>query len=222
MKAPSPNADLELARSLFPRLHFDGKEPFFPVLIGVSILLTEGSSPSFRRSLRPPPGGKVVEYAIYWDWDIQHLYDLEHVWLYLDEDGEVADAETSFHGKFLKGLLPDRRNLRYGRLVLYSQPGKHAFSPLPEIFRLLPDCEEATGPAAGKAGAQLPWPLAGRVVARPEWDAPVQAWLRRHAFEPSWDFRPWAAGAECFVAWEELSDRLPGLFEKNLRMAGAL
>jgi hypothetical protein len=37
----------------------------------------------------------AIEYAIWWDWDIGHLYELEHVWVYLDADRQVIRGEAS-------------------------------------------------------------------------------------------------------------------------------
>jgi hypothetical protein len=213
---------LVLARSIAPRLLFDAREPFFPRWIGVSLLESAGPSPSFRRELSPPAGGLVLEYAVYWDWDIQHLYDLEHVWLYLDGSGRLVDAEASFHGRYLKSVLPGGRNLAGGRLELYSQPGKHAFAPIPDVFRLLPDCAAATGSAAGAAGAEVPWPLRDRITHNPEWDGSVRRYLAARSFEPAWDFRPWDMPDRIMIGWEELDGRLPGLFREGLAEAGAI
>lgn len=94
----------------------------------------------------------VVEYAIYYDYDIQHLYDLEHVWVYIGRDGEVVDAEASFHGKFLKALLRGGSNLSGTRVDLYVQPGKHALAPFPEVFELLPGFASSTQDGAGAEG----------------------------------------------------------------------
>lgn len=99
--------DRQLIQAYAPYLYFDKHEPFFPVRVGVTIFEREGASPSFRRSFsfRDPRVKKIIEYAIYWDYDIQHLYELEHVWVYIGHEGEVIDCEASFHGKYLKGLL---------------------------------------------------------------------------------------------------------------------
>ena len=35
------------------------------------------------------------------------MYDLEHIWVTVSGDGQVMDAEGSFHGKYLKLLLPE-------------------------------------------------------------------------------------------------------------------
>jgi hypothetical protein len=212
--------ELDLARRLFPRLLFDLCEPFFPRWIGASLFRHPAASPSFRRELVPPPGGCVIEYAIYWDWDIQHLYDLEHIWLYLGPEGRLSDAEASFHGRWLKAIAPGFDNFEGGSLSLFSQPGKHAFAPGPGVFRLLPDCETSTWEDAGKAGAEVPWPLRDRVRPDPSWDRPVRRHLSKRRFRPSWEFRPWTADRSIIIEWRELDALLPGLFREGLAAAG--
>lgn len=105
--------NLELAMSYAPYLYFDKKEPFFPVRVGVTVLEEAGPSPSFRRrfEFEQPELKYIIEYAIYWDYDIQHLYELEHVWVYVGQDGQVLDCDASFHGWYFKGLLRNRSNL---------------------------------------------------------------------------------------------------------------
>ncbi|WP_449394865.1 hypothetical protein [Devosia riboflavina] len=76
---PSPStADIELARRLAPVIRFGDNEPFLPSRVGISVLTAPGRSPSATLDITFEPGvAKVVEYAIWWDWDIQHLYELE-------------------------------------------------------------------------------------------------------------------------------------------------
>jgi hypothetical protein len=218
---PSPRDALILARELAPAILFDLREPFFPRWVGASILDSAGSSPSFRRTLFPPPGGCIIEYAIYWDWDIQHLYDLEHIWLYLGPERELVDAEASFHGKYLKSLPPGTAVPLAGKLELYSQPGKHAFAPFPEVFRLLPDCASSTTIEAGEAGAEVSRVLQDRITHDPAWDLPVRRYLEGFRFEPSWEFKAWEMPVSIIIDWEELNGLLPSLFEEGLRIAGA-
>lgn len=200
-----------------PRLLFDRNEPFLPRWVGVSILDRPGPSPSFRRSLSVAPGGLCIEYAWFWDWDIQHLYDLEHIWIFTDAAGRVCDAEASFHGRFLKSLDATIANLEGDRLTLYSQPGKHAFAPDPLVFRLLPDFWNACDTEAGRAGAEVPRPLQGRIVPEPVWDEVVRAYLQTRAFRPSQVYEPWSATPDQILPWEALDERLPELFLTPLR-----
>ena len=209
-------ADERVAEEFAPLFLFDAAEPFFPRYVGYSVLRADGPSPSFRRDLRVPPRGFVVEYAVYWDWDIGHLYDLEHVWIYVGQDLSVADCEGSFHGRWLKGLLPDRGNLDGRQATLYSQPGKHAFSPSPLVFRLLPDAETAVREGAGSDGALIGRPLEGRVVREDWWDEAARRRLRSFAFTPAWRFEPFAIPKSALIPWEKLNAILPDLFAGTL------
>src|SRR5687768_6698748 len=97
--------DLELARRHAPIVYFDAAEPFLPQMVGYAVLRQPGPSPSFERYLAldvpaassAEGGGRaaaVIEYALWTDWDIQHLYELEHVWSYVDADGKLLFAEA--------------------------------------------------------------------------------------------------------------------------------
>lgn len=204
--------DREKALRYAPRIMFDSREPFMPRYIGVSILDSSGPSPSFRRGIEVPRGGLAIEYAVFWDWDIQHLYDLEHLWVFVGPDGRVVDAEGSFHGMYIRILLPDRSNLEGDRVTAYSQPGKHAFAPLPVIFQLLPGFELATSAGAGLEGALIGRPLEGRVEREPWWDEAARDHLRGCAFEPSLDYLPYSPAPALIVPWAELDAALPSLF----------
>ncbi|MFV2042006.1 MAG: hypothetical protein ACC700_02090 [Anaerolineales bacterium] len=63
----------ELAVHYAPFLKFDQSEPFLPLIAGYTVIRQSGPSPSFPRTLEVGPGEQVVEYAIWWDWDIRTL-----------------------------------------------------------------------------------------------------------------------------------------------------
>ncbi len=121
--ADQSREDLALAARYAPILHFDREEPFLPSFAGYTIFRQDADSASFPRrvTLRPRfpriderdareiaglfPDGRlpevpditaavVIEYAIWWDWDIQHLYELEHAWSYVGADGELLYAAS--------------------------------------------------------------------------------------------------------------------------------
>ncbi|GGA40479.1 HAD family hydrolase [Pelagibacterium lentulum] len=125
---PTPS-DLALAVRLAPVIRFAANEPFLPSKVGITVLDAPGRSPSAPLDVTFEHGVvRALEYAIWWDWDIQHLYELEHIWLKLDAEGAVVDVCASAHGK----LVPMRRSdgslpVEDGRITLYSEPGKHAF-----------------------------------------------------------------------------------------------
>jgi hypothetical protein len=203
--------ELDIAERYAPILYFDRLEPFLPVRVGVSVLREAGPSPSFRR---PFPFSDerldcIVEYAIYWDFDIQHLYELEHVWVYVARDGSVLDAEASFHGKYFRGLLKDRSNLEDTHVVLYSQPGKHAFSPMVELFDLIPDLHSCTDEGAGAAGLIITSPFAGAYETGEHIDRLVRAYLQQFRFRPSMVFERYDMPKELFVPWETLRQEVP-------------
>ena len=116
----------ELVKTYVPHLRYDRAEPFALQGIGYTLygekmnkeLLDSGmkiwqngergisaKSPSCRRIIQAPPEGMAIEYAFYYDFDIQHLYDLEHAFVYLDREGQIVGVESSFHGKFLNSRI---------------------------------------------------------------------------------------------------------------------
>ena len=93
---PLAEEELKLARRHVPILRLDRREPFLPSRVGVTVFWEPGESPSFPRMVTVPRGADcVIEYAIWWDWDIQHLYELEHVWVAVEKGGRVVAVEAS-------------------------------------------------------------------------------------------------------------------------------
>jgi len=119
-------SDADLAARHLPRLMLDAEEPYAPGAIGWTVARAPMASPSSKFAL-DPAGGTLIEYAIWYDWDIGHLYDLEHVWVRLGADGAVAEVTASFHGQRVPmdaaGGLP---RMDGTRPVLFAEPGKHA------------------------------------------------------------------------------------------------
>ncbi|WP_019639751.1 hypothetical protein [Paenibacillus fonticola] len=201
-----------LALHHIPQMLIDENEPFRPVRVGVSILTETGPSPSFKRELEVDGQriGLVIEYAVYWDYDIQHLYDLEHMWIYLSPEGDVVDCEASFHGRYLKGIAPGKTNVDPdGRISLFVQPGKHAYSPLRELFDLLPDLHAVTGPLAGKDGVLEPKMLQGTFKTSPDADELAVEHLRTFRFDITGTYIPLEWEADMLVTWDELKAEIP-------------
>ncbi len=210
----------DLALRYLPRLYFDRHEPFLPLVVGYTLFRRDAPSPSFPRQIVLPPGAALaVEYAIWWDWDIQHLYELEHVWVYADPAGRIVEVEASRHGQYeamrtASGDLP----LRHGRPALVAEPGKHAFAAEPEAFReragmIRRHCSSLSG-VMGLHVTPLFEPVL-RERRNPLINNLVRRYLRRRAFQPSFDFSlgcdlgnlplvPWpilAAWIPARVAW---------------------
>ncbi|SEA82255.1 hypothetical protein [Paenibacillus sp. 276b] len=210
---------LETAISYAPVLMFDRNEPFYPDFVGVSILDQSGPSPSFQREIHFPVEAVqyVIEFSIWWDYEIGHLYEMEHVWIYVGHDGEVVDCEASFHGRVLRGLLKDRVNVVGRHVCLYSQPGKHAFSPIPVVFELLPDLYSAAGANAGCDGLLVNEMFKGYFQTNEEIDASVRSFLQTKAFVPSMEFEEFLLEPSLFMPWQQLFTMIPERIESRLR-----
>lgn len=209
-----------LAKRYLPILELDELEPFMPAAIGVTVLDQSAPSPSFRRQLQfdHPATKYIIEYAIYWDYDIQHLYDLEHIWIYVDEDGTVIDCEASFHGKYFKGLLPDRSNIEDQHVRLYCQAGKHAFSPLKELFPLIPNYSTCTYEQAGDAGLIVTAPFQGVFATNDRINKQVHSYLQQYRFRPSERYRSYVIPEQLLMSWEQLRQVIPARIEEQLRI----
>jgi glycerophosphoryl diester phosphodiesterase len=207
--------DLTLARRYAPVLLFDGAEPFLPSRVGYTVFRGPGASPSFPRYVRPePPSALAIEYALWWDWDISHLYELEHAWVFVGEGGDVVKVESSQHGGEYGGDL----RLEGERPVLYSEPGKHALACAPEALVAHRDhTERSCGPSAGGGGVWVTPLYRDRIPRTPDGDQVVRTYLRRHAFRPRWDWSLRFDVSELpMVPWPELDAAIPGMVRARL------
>jgi phosphoglycolate phosphatase-like HAD superfamily hydrolase len=207
--------ELELAYKFAPVIRFDEAEPFLPLAAGYTIFHGEEQSPSFfRRIARAwrPQWTTAIEYAIWWDWDIGHLYELEHVWCYLDESARLVWVEASSHGAYASMLLEDGTIPSIGtHPVVYSQPGKHAFSPTPHWFEMFRDgVFLETSANAGNQGVLVQEPYARQISKNAETDASARAWLKRLAFTPTLKFkRQFHIERAQLVPWATLDAWIP-------------
>jgi putative hydrolase of the HAD superfamily len=208
------NADIALARRLAPVIRFCDNEPFLPSRVGISVLAAPSRSPSSSIDIAFEPGiVKVIEYAIWWDWDIQHLYELEHIWLKLDSDDAIVSVEASAHGgklvmKNAEGDLP----YEDGRITLISAPGKHAFTASVDL-----QAEGATlttlycQELAGRDRILIPERFSERLTAITSEDhRAVKRYLQSRGFLPTSTFGKRFDLAEVeFVSWSELESWIP-------------
>jgi FMN phosphatase YigB (HAD superfamily) len=207
--------EITLARRLAPLIRFADNEPFLPSRVGVTVLHQSGRSPSAPLDIVFAPGAtRVIEYAIWWDWDIQHLYELEHIWLHLDANEVVIQVEASAHGGKFAMTLPDGTlPMEKGRVTLVSTPGKHAFTathadqaPHAEHTRMA--CQEL----AGRGGILVNDMFAdalGQITA--EDHRAVKRHLQTRAFLPASTFNQHLDLASVeFISWAELAAWIPG------------
>lgn len=203
-------SDLALARRLAPLLRFADNEPFLPTRIGVSMLHGPSRSPSAPLDIVPVSGAnRVLEYAIWWDWDIQHLYELEHIWLHLDAIDAVIHVEASAHGGKFAMSLPGTGD----RVTLVSTPGKHAFTATEAEQTAQADqvrmaCQELAGRGGILVNDMFAQQLQGLTA---EDHRAVKRYLQSRAFLPSSGFNQLVdLGTLDITSWTDLAAWIPG------------
>ena len=219
LAVPQDESHRALAARYAPIICFDVREPFLPLAVGYTIFWKNDDSPSFPRRIELAPAGEpeaafAIEYAIWWDWDITHLYELEHVWVFVGKDGRVVRGEASWHGRYHSMAVDGKLPLEGERMVVLSQPGKHAFAPSRDWFTV-PDRQQVTRKLATRwAGVGGVWvtPLfEGKITSRtPYANSLVHTYLERRAFEPTWDFsRRFVIAEKLLVPWTKLQSWIP-------------
>lgn len=175
--------DNELFINFCPVLKEDGHEPFHITAVGCTVFKESAKSPTSNFHVEVTGRtATVIEYAFFWDYDIQHLYDLEHAFVYLDKENRIIDLISSFHGRFYRQSAV---SFEGQRPILYIQPGKHALMAHPEYFRLFPDFESACNTKAGADGVAVPDFITG-VSSTKEDDRLTEAYIKRKfSFAPS-------------------------------------
>lgn len=206
--------DYALAERHAPILRFDVKEPFFPLAAGYTVFREDDKSPSFPRQITlKDRATAVIEYAIWWDWDIGHLYELEHVWVYINNADEVVAVDASWHGGW-NAMQTEAGSppLHDGRAIVYSEPGKHAFAatigPMLERKKeTVPNC----GPGAGTGGVWITPLFEGVIHNRNrENNRIVRSYLQRRRFEPTYEFSNlFDVRAAALVPWDALNTWIP-------------
>jgi len=212
--------DAELARAHAPILYFDRAEPFLPSRVGYSVFRAPvDSAVDPRRALAGPSPlsfdlpnlAAVVEYGVWWDWDIQHLYELEAAWVYVGTAGDVLRVEASWHGGFHEMRVRGEPPLEGARPILYPQPGKHAFAPDPAWFDPQEHYVEACRDRPGAMGLHVTPLFAGRIRRAAGDDERVREYLQARAFIPAFIFdQEFRIGAEHLCPWPELEAWIPG------------
>ncbi len=213
-RAQRSEADYALALRHAPRIRFDAREPFLPSVVGYTVFRESGPSPSFPRDITLPPNvACAIEYAVWWDWEIQHLYELEHVWVYLDADEQVVAADASWHGGY-HAMLDEQGAVPMDgkRVVVHSEPGKHAFAPSPQwLLERARETRASCGLRAGMMGVHVTPLFEGIIRDRlPLNNRLVHTYLERQAFEPTHDFSNVFDLDTCiFVPWDNLYRWIP-------------
>ena len=101
--------------------------------------------------------------------------------------------------------------VRDGFPVVYSQPGKHAFAPHPSWFKDKEDLGIPCTRNAGSGGVHVTPLYEGRITKTPELDELASGYLRKKAFQPTFQFeKEWRMPREAFVDWVDLREWIPG------------
>ena len=215
-RSTQDRADRELAFRFAPYIFFADEEPFLPLLVGYTIFREEAQSLSFpkRRIERQhlPAWESVIEYAVWMDWDIGHLYELEHTWSYVGPNGDLVFSEGSWHGGWSPMTLDDDTMPCEGpHPIVYAQPGKHAFAPSPDWFvEIKENVIEATTLKAGEDGVLVQAMYGGRIQKTPRDDELAAAYCRRRIFTPSMKFTQRVdISREMLVPWETMFEWIP-------------
>lgn len=206
-----------------PVFMLDKNEPFEIKAIGVSEFTEAKRSDSFpkREIYIDNKIKKVYEYAIWLDYDIQHLYELEHVWVYVGNDNNVIKVEGSFHGKYLnvENLDTNKPDLRdKTHPIVYMQPGKHAILSDKRLVRLIPGWYECCNEMAGIDGVDIHDFYADKVSVDFNLQEKVKKYIKdKYSFYPSLDFKEYVPAKDIFMTWEELKVSIPDRIENELR-----
>ena len=208
------SSTLDFAARYAPIIMADEREPFTLVAAGYTIFSHASESPSFV----PPrwiewgsvgyAATRAVEYALWWDWDIGHLYELEHAWTFVGADGRVVAVEASWHGMYGRA---ENTALEGTHPILLAQAGKHAMAASIEPFLEIREwAEQEAGPSAGKGGVLETELFRGRLPKTPENDARVTAFLKQRAFVPAWQFtQRMPVTREMLIPWTALKEWIP-------------
>ena len=197
-----------------PVIRCDDLEPFSPQAVGYSVHERDGPSASSAHPVRLGGAARAIEYAIWWDWDIQHLCEMEHVWVYLSENDQPIRVESSTQGCVGEVWREGQRlPLKSGRVTLFSEPGKHAFAANPErLCTNYSAISRCCGDGAGANGVRVPELLGGMLNELTIYDRHlVRSYLKSQSFMPTFRFdKVFDLRNVPIMPWDELGASIPG------------
>nr|WP_297703775.1 hypothetical protein [uncultured Butyrivibrio sp.] len=227
---------IEDAFKYSPIIFMDKKEPFRIRKVGFCEY-TENrvKSSSFNRifDFENFPGAcRVLEYTYYLDYDIQHLYDLEHIWVYLNDKGIIAGAEGSFHGRFLNAyrFINESNSsdtnvtiLNDSHVSFYSQPGKHAMLASPKLMYLYSELFSSCDRLAGIHGLDAPDEYVKDIHISEADNEKIVNYIREnYSFTPSMEFDRCEIVPGNYVGLYELKKLIPSYLKQELDRLGII
>lgn len=217
--------NMELIKKYIPVVMMDLREPFEIDAMAYTVFQETKRSSSFPKrmvEIKPEKTAFAIEYAIWYDYDIQHLYELEHVWVYVGHDGAVQKVEASFHGKYLNmvDLETGEANLwEETHPVVYSQPGKHALVPDKRVIPMIPDWKESCMEKAGLDGVLVQDMFEREIHTDEELQRMTERYIKEvYGFVPSMEFRPFLLEGDKLMTWEELKESIPGRVNRQIEV----
>lgn len=215
-----PSAPEDFLRYL-PFLYQDENETVPLRKIGFHLCTQAGPSASVPGMTLSPADRDtrfLIEFSLYWDYDIQHMYDLEQIWVFVGGDGSLRGLWNSFHGFVLDAFgLPAMVHRRDGRPMLYIQPGKHAPLADPALFGLHKDFRASLREQAG-GGLLIPPFLADVLRTTPELDDRIRRHIRKSlTFEPSGRYVPVPVTPDMLCPTGELLALIPSFVDESIR-----
>lgn len=217
--------NMELIKKYVPVVMMDLKEPFEIDAMAYTVFQETKRSSSFPKrmvEIKPEKTAFAIEYAIWYDYDIQHLYELEHVWVYVGHDGAVQKVEASFHGKYLNmvDLETGEANLwEVTHPVVYAQPGKHALVPDKRVIPMIPDWKESCMEKAGLDGVLVQDMFETEIHTDEELQSLTERYIKEvYGFVPSMEFRPFLLEGDKLMTWEELRESIPGRVNRQIEV----
>ncbi|WP_319568027.1 HAD family hydrolase [Cohaesibacter marisflavi] len=211
-----------LARQLAPILLCDKLEPFEPAVVGISHLKRGETSPSFKHmnpfTRAPNRTFSILEYAIWWNGDIQHLYELDHVWIYLNENNTPIHITASAHGEMID---ISQSNWQDRQIRLFCEPGKHALAPTSaEIIAKQDWLNDVCTNPDKIIGFEIPAEFTDHMsFLSPYDDFLAHDFLRKKCFTPSYSFeKSFDLSKVPFVSWGELEILIPRLLRDQTEL----
>ncbi len=222
------NRESDILRAYKPVVMMDKNEPFTITAMGCTIFHKTTRSSSFPKReivINKKEIDYVIEYAIWYDYDIQHLYELEHVWVYIRHGGGVKKVEASFHGRFLNMVsLESGDPVLCGDThpVVYAQPGKHALVPDPRMIRVIPDWLESCLEKAGIDGVLVQNMFKNQIHTDENLQQMTEVYIKEtFGFRPSMEFEPFVMADDKLMTWEELKESIPERVNRQIAVIKA-
>lgn len=212
---------MERVERFYPYIYQDKNEPFEIQMVGWTFLDYNRESPtsSFYIDLEQMEASFAIEYAIYWDYDIQHLYDLEHVIVYVDKEEKLKDVVLSYHGKFYRGT--HTLKMEETHPIVYLQPGKHGIMSDPEYFHLYLDLMECCNKKAGCDGVLIAPMFKEKLTTTKKLNDKVEAYIKeKFSFIPSLNYVKAESVEKLLMPCEELLEQIFKRLQKFLEDFG--